>query len=105
MSHAITKTKINFSGKVALFSVFIIGAMITGQASANDFTPSEQAAIDQHMELLSEQQVKSDEAMIDNQQQGFDAGLEKAENKFMTNICDEHGREYDNATEVCYEQK
>lgn len=103
MSHAITKTKVNFSGKIALLSIFIIGVMITGQASANDFTPSEQAAIDQHMELLSEQQDRSDEAMIDNQQQGFDTGLEKAENKFMSSICNEHGREYDNATEVCYE--
>ena len=105
MSHAITKTKVSFSGKIALLSVFIIGAMITGQASANGFTPSEQAAVNQHMELVSVQQDISDEAMIDNQQQDFDAGLEKAETKFMSNICNEHGREYDNATEVCYEQK
>lgn len=105
MSHANTKTNVNFSGKIALVSVFILGAMITSQASANNFTPSERAAVNQHIELLSEQQDRSDEAMIDNQQLDFNLGLEKAENKFMSNICNEHGRAYDNATEVCYDQK
>lgn len=105
MSHANTKTNVNFSGKIALVSVFILGAMITGQASANGFTPSERAAVNQHIELLSEQQDRSDEAMINNQQLDFNLGLENAENKFMSNICNEHGRAYDNATEVCYDQK
>ena len=105
MSHANTKTNVNFSGKIALVSVFILGAMITGQASANGFTPSERAAVNQYIELLSEQQDRSDEAMIDNQQLDFNLGLEKAENTFMSNICNEHGRAYDNATEVCYDQK
>lgn len=105
MSHSITKTKVNFSGKIAIASVFLIAAMITGQAQANPFTPSEQVAVDQHLEIIANQQELSDEAMIQNQQQDFDAGLESAEDKFMNSICDERGREYDNATEVCYEQQ
>lgn len=104
MSHTITQTKTVFSGKVALLSGLIIGAMLSGQAFANDFTPAEQASIDQHYEILADQQAQSDGAMINNQQQDFDADLEKAEDQFMNNICDEHGRAYDNATEVCYEK-
>lgn len=104
MSHSITQTKVNFSGKVALFSLFLMAAMITGQAQAKDFSPSEKAAVSQHFEILANQQAQSDDAMIEHQQQNFEAGLESAEDQFMHNICDEHNRQYDDATEVCYEK-
>lgn len=104
MSHSISKTKIHFSGKFAIIAALLVGFAFTNQASADGFTQTQQAAVDQHFDILTRQQDKSDNKILNNQQQNFDDELEMAEDKFMTQICDEHGRVYDNKSQTCYEQ-
>jgi len=102
MSHSITQTKVAFSGKVAFIAALLIASAFVGQAKADELTPTEQAAVTQHFDILATQQHESDNSLIENQQHEFDVELSTAEDQFMDRACDERGMQYDNDAEVCY---
>lgn len=102
MSHSITRTKVMFSGKIALLAAVLIVTAFAGQATADELTPTEQAAVTQHFDILATQQHESDNSLIENQQHEFDVELSMAEDQFMDRACDERGMQYDNDAEVCY---
>lgn len=103
MSHSITQTKIAFSGKVAFIATLLIASAFVGQAKADELTPTEQAAVNHHLEILATQQSKSENSLIESQQDEFDLELSTAEEQFMDKTCDDNGMHYDNDAEVCYE--
>ncbi len=103
MSHSITRTKVMFSGKVALLAAALIATAFAGQATANELTPTEQAAVSQHFDILATHQHESEDSLIENQQHEFDVELSTAEEQFMDRVCDDNGMQYDNDAEVCYE--
>ncbi len=103
MSHSITQTKVMFSGKVALLAAVLIATAFAGQATADELTPTEQAAVTQHFEILATQQHESENSLIESQQHEFDVELSTAEEQFMDKTCDDNGLQYDSDAEVCYE--
>ncbi|WP_299790425.1 hypothetical protein [uncultured Shewanella sp.] len=103
MSHSITQTKVAFSGKVALIAGLLIATAVIGQVKADELTPSEKAAVNQHFEILATHQSESENALIESQQDEFELKLSTAEELFMDKTCDDNGLHYDSNAEVCYE--
>lgn len=103
MSNSITTTRVNFSGKMALIAAVIVAFAISTQVKANELTQSEQAAVQQHFEILDHHQQASEAQIIDDIQANLDQQMEQAETQFMETTCAEHDRQYDSETQVCYE--
>lgn len=102
MNNSLTATRTHFSGKMALVAAIIFGFAISSQAQANQLTPSEQAAVQKHFEILNLHQQASDNQIIDNIQADLDTKMDQAEVRFMKTACAEYDRQYDNDTQVCY---
>ncbi|QYJ86540.1 hypothetical protein K0I73_01940 [Shewanella mesophila] len=102
MSNSLTRARVIYSGKMALVAAMIFGSAISSQAQADELTPTQRAAIEQHDEILNHQQQASEQEIISSIQTNLDEQMEQAEEHFMETACAEHDRQYDNDTQVCY---
>ena len=102
MSNSLIATRVNFSGKMALIAAMILGFAISSQVQASELTPPQRAAVEQHNEILDQQQQASEVQIINDIQTNLDEQMEQAEEHFMETACAEYDRQYDNDTQVCY---
>ncbi|GIU23657.1 hypothetical protein L2719_05120 [Shewanella schlegeliana] len=98
-----TTSKIPFSGRMAFIAALLMAFGFIGQASAQEFTDKERAAIDGHYEILAEHQAESDQALESKLQAEFDEQVLDSEQEFMELTCATHGLDFDSESEVCYE--
>ena len=96
-------TKLPFSGRLAFIAAILSSFSFIGQASANDFTPAEQAAVDGHFEILAEQQAQSDQELESKLQAEFDEQVSDSEEEFMELTCEAHGYDFDSEVSACTE--
>lgn len=71
-------------------------------ANANELSDSERAAVEQHFQILDQQQEASDNQTLDGFQADLDSQLEQAEEEFMEGACAEHELTFDSDSQVCY---
>lgn len=92
-----------FSGKLAIIATLLFVFAISNQVAAAQLTTDDYEVIEQQSEMLLEQSTDSEDQLFLEQQDEFDLQLEQAEDEFMTDTCDDYGRDYDQESEVCIE--
>ncbi|QYJ90447.1 MULTISPECIES: hypothetical protein [Shewanella] len=95
-------THTRFSGRFALLASLILGFAFISGANASELSDSERAAVEQHFQILDQQQEASDNQTLDGFQADLDSQLEQAEEEFMEGACAEHELTFDSDSQVCY---